>query len=53
LADRVEDADVKHLHWLRNRIGPDLIDAIVIYAGEHAYRRRDDLAVIPLALLGP
>jgi hypothetical protein len=53
LADRVEDADVKHLHWLRNRIGPDLIDAIVIYAGEHAYRRRDDVAVIPLALLGP
>ncbi|MPZ62012.1 MAG: DUF4143 domain-containing protein [Propionibacteriales bacterium] len=52
LADRVEDADVKHLHWLRKRIGRDLIDAIVIYAGEHAYRRRDDVAVIPLALFG-
>lgn len=53
LADRVEDADVKHLHWLRKRIGTDLIDAIVIYAGEHAYRRRDGVAVVLLALLGP
>lgn len=53
LADRVEDADAKHLHWLRNRIGKDLIDAVIIYAGEHAYRRQDDVAVIPLALLGP
>jgi hypothetical protein len=25
----------------------------VIYAGERAYRRRDDVAVVPLALLGP
>jgi uncharacterized protein len=53
LADRVEDTDVKHLHWLRDRIGKDLIDAIVIYAGERAYRRRDDVAVVPLVLLGP
>lgn len=53
LADRVEDADVKHLTWLRNKIGDDLIDAAVVYAGEHAYRRRDDIAVVPLALLGP
>lgn len=53
LADRVEDTDVKHLHWLRGRIGEDMIDAIVIYAGEHAYRRRDDVAVVPLALVGP
>lgn len=53
LADRVEDADVKHIRWLRDRIGDDLIDAVVIYAGEHAYRRRDGVAVVPLALLGP
>jgi uncharacterized protein len=53
LADRVEDADVKHLHWLRDRIGNDLIDAVVVYAGERAYRRRDNIAVVPLALLGP
>ncbi|MBL0884944.1 ATP-binding protein [Myceligenerans indicum] len=53
LADRVEDADVKHLNWLAGRIGDDLLDAVVIYAGEHVYRRRDGIAVIPLALLGP
>ncbi|MGF6885450.1 putative AAA+ superfamily ATPase [Nocardia sp. GAS34] len=53
LADRVSDADVKHLRWLGDRIGDDLIDSIVIYAGEHAFRRRDGVAVIPLALLGP
>lgn len=53
LADRVEDIDVKHLQWLRDRIGKDLIDAVVIYAGQHAYRRSDDVAVVPLALFGP
>nr|WP_236705893.1 DUF4143 domain-containing protein [Frankia sp. ACN1ag] len=53
LADRVEDSDVRHLTWLRDRIGTDLIDALVIYAGEHAYRRRDDVGVVPLALFGP
>ncbi|MFY1696382.1 ATP-binding protein [Solwaraspora sp. WMMA2101] len=53
LADRVEDADTKHLRWLRDRIGKELIDGVVVYAGEHAFRRRDDIAVVPLALLGP
>jgi len=53
LADRVEDSDVRRLNWLRDRIGEDLIDALVMYAGEHAYRRRDDVAVVPLALFGP
>jgi predicted AAA+ superfamily ATPase len=53
LADRVEDDDVKHLRWLRDRIGSDLIDAAVLYAGERAYRRRDEIAAIPLALIGP
>jgi predicted AAA+ superfamily ATPase len=53
LADRVTDVDVKHLHWLRDRIGHDLIGAAVIYAGQQAYRRPDGVAVIPLALLGP
>jgi hypothetical protein len=41
------------LLWLRDRIGNDLIDAVVIYAGERAYRRRDGVAVVPLAVLGP
>lgn len=53
LADRVVDADVTHLRWLAGRIGDDLIDSVVVYSGEHAYRRRDGVAVVPLALLGP
>jgi predicted AAA+ superfamily ATPase len=53
LADRVEDVDVKHLRWLRDRIGKDMIDAVVVYAGQHAYRRSDAVAVVPLALFGP
>jgi predicted AAA+ superfamily ATPase len=53
LSDRTEDADVKHLMWLKERIGDDLIDAAVVNAGQYAYRRRDGIAVIPAALLGP
>lgn len=52
LADRVDDSDTKHLTWLKRRIGDGLIDAAVLYAGEHAYRRHDGVGVIPLALLG-
>lgn len=53
LAPSVSDADVAHLTWLRNRLGPDLIDAAVITTGTHAYRRPDGIAVIPAVLLGP
>lgn len=53
LADRVTDDDVKHLRWLRDRIGSDMIDGLVLYAGERAYRRADGIAAIPLGLLGP
>ena len=52
LSDFDEDADTKHLHLLRGRIGKDLIDAVLVYAGEHAYRRRDGVAAVQLALLG-
>lgn len=48
----VDDRDVRHLLWLRERMGGELTDASVIYTGQHAYRRADGIAVIPLALLG-
>jgi len=38
---------------LRREIGDDLLDAAVITTGPQAYRRRDGIAVIPAALLGP
>jgi uncharacterized protein len=53
LATAVDDRHVHHLHWLREQIGDDLVDAIVVNTGPEAYRRRDGIAVIPLALLGP
>jgi predicted AAA+ superfamily ATPase len=53
LAATVTDNDVKHLRWLRDRLGDDLADAAVITTGSHAYRRRDGIAVVPAALLGP
>lgn len=49
----VDEADVKHLHWLREQIGKDLIDAVVVHTGPQAYRRPDGIAVVPASLLGP
>ncbi len=53
LSGEVTDADVKHLLWLGERIGSDLLDAVVVYTGKQAYRRPDGVAVVPAALLGP
>lgn len=48
-----DDRSVEHLRWLRSQLGEDLLDAAVITTGRHAYRRKDGIAVIPAALLGP
>lgn len=53
LSPVVDDHDVRHLIWLRDRLGPDVLDAAVITTGTDAYRRPDGIAVIPAALLGP
>ncbi len=53
LSETVTDHDVRHLRWLSERLGEDLIDAIVLTTGTHAYRRADGIGVVPLALLGP
>jgi len=52
LSGAVSHDDVKHLLWLREQIGEDLIDSVVIHTGPQAYRRPDGIAVIPAALLG-
>lgn len=52
LSATVSDEDVRHLHWLRRQLGDDLVDAVVLTTGRYAYRRRDGIAVVPLALLG-
>lgn len=52
LTAAVEDSDVRHLRWLTDRIGDNLLDAAVISTGNEAYRRPDGIGVIPAALLG-
>ena len=51
-AQVVGDADVRHLHWLAERLGEDLLDLVVLTTGPEAYRRVDGVAVVPAALLG-
>lgn len=53
LGTTIEDEDVKHLLWLENKLGEDVLDTVIIYTGSAAYRRKDGVAVVPAALLGP
>lgn len=53
LAAVPDDNDVRHLHWLKERLGDDVLDTVVIGTGSYAYRRDDGVAVVPAALLGP
>ena len=46
------DRDVKHLLWLKEKLGDQVADLVLLNTGEHAYRRPDGVAVVPLALLG-
>lgn len=49
----VSDEDVRHLSWLQGQLGEDVVDALVVTAGRHAYRRADGIGVVPAGLLGP
>lgn len=53
LSGTVDDHDVRHLKWIRERYGARVREAIVINTGPMAYRRSDGIGVIPLACLGP
>jgi uncharacterized protein len=53
LARTVDGADVRHLQWLRDKLGADMLDAIVVTTGPEAYRRPDGIGIVPAALLGP
>ena len=53
LAATVHDGHVRHLVWLKDRLGTECIDTIVLHSGPEAYRRPDGVAVVPLALCGP
>jgi predicted AAA+ superfamily ATPase len=53
LSATVDDRDVRHLRWLRDQLGDELLDAVVVTTGPTAYRRPDGIAVVPAALLAP
>lgn len=53
LSPTVSDRDVRHMLWLREKMQGQLVDAVVVTTGSHAYRRSDGIAVVPAALLGP
>lgn len=53
LARDAKDHDTAHLRWLSDRVGDDLLDAVIVTTGPEAYRREDGIAVVPAALLGP
>jgi hypothetical protein len=52
LARDVTDEDVKHLRWVQEHVGSDLLDAVVVTSGPVAYRRQDGIGVVPAVLLG-
>lgn len=52
LSASADDDDVKHLLWLKEQMGDDLVDMVLVNTGTHAYRRPDGVAVVPAALLG-
>lgn len=47
------DEDVRHLLWLKQKLGEQVKDLMILTTGRYAYRRPDGVAVVPLALLGP
>ncbi len=53
LGREVARRDTRHLRWLRDRLGPGLIDAMVITTGRRSYRDEDGIAIVPAGLLGP
>ncbi|MDO5082627.1 MAG: DUF4143 domain-containing protein [Arachnia propionica] len=44
--------DVAHLPWLKEKLGDQVSDMVLLNTDEHAHRRRDGVAVVPLALPG-
>ena len=52
MSTRVRPADVVSLNWLDAEIGPQLLDKVLVNTGDSAYRRKDGVLVLPLALLG-
>ena len=48
---RVSAEDLRGLRFLKDRLGPRLQEAIVLYTGEHAYRHDGWIQILPLSHL--
>lgn len=48
----ISSSDGKHLKWFIDEVGKECCEAIIITTGGVAYRRKDGIGVVPLALLG-
>jgi predicted AAA+ superfamily ATPase len=53
LARSVTATDGRHLNWLKDALGDQVLDRVILTTGPQAYRREDGIAIVPLALLGP
>jgi predicted AAA+ superfamily ATPase len=53
LAATVDEGAGGALKALKSDLGDDVIDLVILTTGSEAYRRKDGIAVVPLALLGP
>jgi predicted AAA+ superfamily ATPase len=49
----VKSDSLRHLNWLQQQMGDDLLERVLITTGPEAYRRADGICVVPAALLGP
>ena len=52
LSPLIKDKEVDHLLWLKGILGEKLKEMIIVTTGDTAYRRKDGVAVIPLAMIG-
>jgi len=50
---QVRPRDVATLNWLDDQLPGKVVDKLVINTGDRAFRRPDNVGVVPLALLGP
>lgn len=48
---RISGEDLRGLRLLKDRLGPRLQEAIVLYTGEHAYRHDSWIWILPLSQL--
>jgi len=51
-SQQVRPADAASLNWLEAQMPGRVLDKVILNTSDRAYRRKDGVAVVPLALLG-